>query len=79
VGRLDEIIERNRNPGRGRRKRALSVGFGSVVLLIVLLLLIFTDLAQPPDDERLQPKPDTGEHRVRDILLRPAPTTNTTR
>jgi len=79
VGRLDDIIERNRNPGRSRRRRALSVGFGSVVLLIVLLLLIFTDLAQPPDDPALQPKPDSGEHRVRDILLRPAPTTNSTR
>jgi hypothetical protein len=68
VGRLDEIIERNRHPRRAMRKRkGLGVGLASVVLFVVLILLIFTDLAKPPDDP--PPPPPSGEHRIRDVRL----------
>lgn len=66
MGRLEDIVERNRNPRRSARRKGLGVGIASVFLLIVLSLLIFTDLASPPD----QPPPAaSGDHRIRDIQL----------
>jgi hypothetical protein len=71
VGRLDEIIERNRHPRRSIRKRkgGLGVGLASIVLFGALVALIFTNLAQPPEDPPATPTPP--EHRVRDVRLRP--------
>jgi len=72
VGRLDDIIERNKNPRRAlRRKKGVAIGgLVSVVLFVVLLLLIFTNLAQPPEDAYPQPAAaGSSEHRVRDIRL----------
>ena len=68
MGRLEDIIQRNRKPrGSVRNRRGLGVGLVSIILFVVLILLIFTDLAHPPDDEPAPPP--TGEHRVRDIRL----------
>jgi len=57
VGRLENIIERNQRPGKSRIRRGLGVGFAMIVVFVVLILLIFTDLATPPEDERLAPEP----------------------
>lgn len=74
MGRLDDIIERNKHPRRSlRQRKGFAVGgLVGVVLFVVLLLLIFTKLAQPPEDP---PRPAQGssEHRVRDIRLAPQP------
>lgn len=74
MGRLDDIIERNRNP-RGALRQAKGrrgVGLAGVVLFVVLILLIFTDLARSPDAPPAPgPRaPTAAPHdRVRDIYL----------
>jgi len=50
VGRLENIIERNRRPNRSRTRKGLGVGLATIVVFVVLILLIFTDLATPPQD-----------------------------
>jgi hypothetical protein len=66
VGRLEEIVERNRNPRAAIRKSGgrRGVGITGVVLFVVLILLCFTDLAHPPQD----PPPPPAD-RVHDIKL----------
>lgn len=56
-GRLDQIIARNQHPNSNYRW--LKVGLGGLVLFVVLILLIFTDLANPPEDP--QPAPVVKE------------------
>ena len=68
MGRLDNIIERNRNPRRAVGYKYLKVGLASVVLFVVLVLLIFTDLAQP--SESSPPAPGSAGKGVPDVLLR---------
>jgi hypothetical protein len=66
VGRLDDIIERNRNPKRTER---LTVGIGvSLFLLLIIILMAFTDLGLPASND--QPPPSHVEKRVNDIKLR---------
>ena len=74
MGRLDDIIDRNKHPARHRKMR-FPVGIMlSAFVLLVLILMIFTDLgltpmpAQPPAD----PNP---EKRVDGVLLYRAPAT----
>lgn len=64
MGRLENIIERNRNPKRGERM-TVGIGFG-VFILIIIALMVFTDLGARPD--ATQPAP-TSEKRVRDVKL----------
>jgi hypothetical protein len=67
VGRLDDIIQRNRNPKRTER---LTVGIGvSLFLLLILFLMTFTDLGIPNTDEP-PPQPPSTEKRVNDVQLR---------
>jgi hypothetical protein len=74
VGRLDEIIQRNRSPGRARRiaKGRRGMGLAGVVLFVVLLLLIFTDLATPPDVARTGTGTDPGSSQSIEAPARPA-------
>jgi hypothetical protein len=68
VGRLEEIVDRNKHPSRNRDRFA--VGVTSLVLLLVVGLLAFTAL-QSGDP----PKPAAPpEHRVHDVKLYRAPT-----
>jgi hypothetical protein len=77
VGRLDNIIARNRRP-HGLRA---TWGFlwRGLFLLLILVLLIFTNWALSPDDGgdgdgRVTRPPPPGEHRLRGVpVLRPAP------
>jgi hypothetical protein len=49
VGRLDNIIQRNKRGGRPRERTIVSLGIGLIVLLI-LFLAVFTDLGRPVQD-----------------------------
>lgn len=64
MGRLDEIIERNKNPRKHRQGR---FPFGiavSAFVLLILVLMIFTDLDAPP---KTAPPPPPEKGRVHDI------------
>jgi len=64
VGRLENIIARNRNPS-GRRDR-YALGLLGVVLVVVVGMLIFTGLALPPGT----PDPATAEPAKPDDSVR---------
>lgn len=71
MGRLDDIIDRNRNP-RKHRKTRFPVGIMlSAFVLLVLVLMIFTDLAVSPTPTQ-EPAPaadPTAERRVNGVIL----------
>ena len=55
MGRLEQIIERNKHPRKhGRRGVTMGVGLGLFVF-VILILMIFTDLDESP----VEPKPET--------------------
>jgi len=47
MGRLDNIIARNRRPARLQERVVVSIVMGAVVL-VILVLAVFTDLGLPP-------------------------------
>jgi len=73
MGRLDNIIARNRRPNRLQERVIVSTLFGFVVLLIIALA-VFTDLGRPPEARdapvapAAAPAPGHGK-RVNGILL----------
>ncbi len=67
MGRLDDIIERNRNPKRTERL-SVSIGVGLFILLIIVLMTL-TDLGTP-NFEKDPPAPANTEKRVNDVKLR---------
>ena len=67
MGRLDDIVARNENPGRFRKRRFPLGIMVSVFVLLVLVLMIFTDLGMTPAPAPAQDPP--GEKRVRGIQL----------
>ena len=72
MGRLDDIIDRNKHPAKHRKMR-FPVGIMlSAFVLLVLVLMIFTDLALSPTDKPAateQAAPDDGQKRVNGVLL----------
>lgn len=69
MGRLDDIVERNRNPKRTERL-TVSIGIG-LFLLLIIFLMTFTDLGLPKSDESPPTNPQpTTEKRVHDVKLR---------
>ncbi len=66
MGRLDNIIERNRRGNRPKERTVVMLGLG-FALLVIIILMLFTDLGMPPTPS------GPHEHRVDDILLRKAP------
>ena len=73
MGRLENIIARNRRPPR--RFDRVPIYVGGLLLLVLLGLLIFTDLAEPPPDERYREK-EPPRDRVDDVKLWRAPRQN---
>jgi hypothetical protein len=78
MGRLENIIARNRRPNRPGERLVVSLAFSAIVLLI-LALMVFTDLGLPPDAPRAG-EPSAGPaapgHRgkhVDGVLLRASP------
>lgn len=70
MGRLENIIERNRNPKRGD---TITLGIGlATFVLIILVLVVFTDLDEPPVERKKSspPPPSKVEKRVNDVKLR---------
>ena len=55
MGRLDDIVARNKRPPR--RRERLELGLRSLFLLVILGLLLFTDWALSPDDDGAPPPP----------------------
>ena len=53
VGRLDNIIARNRRPARLQERVIVSMLMGAIVLLVILLA-VFTDLGLPPDAHEIR-------------------------
>ena len=68
MGRLEEIIDRNKNPRKHRQgKFPFGIAVAAFVLLI-LVLMIFTDLDAPP--KKAEPEESAPEKgRVHDIGL----------
>jgi hypothetical protein len=54
VGRLENIIARNRRPKGSRERFWVTIGFGLAILLI-LVLMVFTDLGTPPMPRKAAP------------------------
>jgi hypothetical protein len=54
VGRLENIIARNRRPKGSRERFWVTIGFG-LAILIILALMTFTDLGMPPVPRRATP------------------------
>lgn len=65
MGRLDNIIARNKPSMRPRERTLVSLAVGFAILLI-LGLAVFTDLGTPGGDP---PAPKEREHRIDDVLL----------
>lgn len=79
MGRLDNIVARNRRPSRMNERVIVSMVIGAIVLLIIALA-VFTDLGLPPEarDARDAPAPaapaaPSRGKRVDGILLRTPP------
>lgn len=53
MGRLEDIVERNRK--RPRRRERFELGLRSIFLLVILGLLLFTDWALSPVDTTATP------------------------
>jgi len=76
MGRLENIVARNRRPSRMNERLIVSTVIGAIVLLIIALA-VFTDLGRPPEarDARDAPAPLAPAapghgKRVDGILLR---------
>ena len=73
MGRLDNIVARNRRPNRLQERVIVSTLFGLIVLLVIGLA-VFTDLGRPPDARDAPDGPSVPDHtRVNRVLLRKPP------
>jgi hypothetical protein len=69
MGRLENIIERNRNPKGSRERVVWGIVFGTFVL-IILGLMVFTNLGERPVEKPSAPSIGSQDHRVDDVRLR---------
>lgn len=65
MGRLENIIARNRNPKGQRERWVWGIVMGTFVL-VILGLMVFTDLGKRPDPK---PAPPSKDHHVDDVPL----------
>ena len=77
MGRLENIIARNRRPNRMNERLIASMVLGAIVLLIIALA-VFTDLGVPPEERDAReapaaPAPPSHGKRVDGVLLRASP------
>ncbi len=70
MGRLDDIIRRNKHPKRFGERLTVGIGLGLFVLLIILLMVL-TDLGLPPSDPPATQRsgPEPTDRRVDDVRL----------
>lgn len=73
MGRLEDIVQRNRSPKGSRERFIWSIVVGCFLLLI-LALMVFTDLGRPanaPPPPPPDPAPSVPDHSsVPDVQLR---------
>jgi hypothetical protein len=69
--RLDKIVARNKKPNTNFRW--LKVGLAGIVMFVALILLLFTDLADPPEDHRPLSPPAAKPSGVDGVKLWRAP------
>jgi hypothetical protein len=69
MGRLENIIHRNRYPKGNRERMVWGIIFGAFVL-IILGLMVFTDLGERPAEDPPPPSIGSQDHRVDDVKLR---------
>jgi len=72
VGRLENIIARNRGGNRPPERVMVMIVVGLVILLI-LGLAVFTDLGVPADDEPASPRLQQQPPHVDGVQLRRTP------
>lgn len=81
MGKLDDIIARNKNPKRFGERMTVGIGLG-VFVLFILIMMVCTDLGRRPEEKPGPPRIDPTDKRVDDIRLvpsKPKPTTPTTK
>lgn len=66
MGRLEDIVARNRNPKGHRERMVWGLLMGAFILLI-LALMVFTDLGKRPEPK---PAPPSKDHHVDDVPLK---------
>jgi hypothetical protein len=69
VGKLDDIIARNKNPKRFGERMTVGIGLG-VFVLIILVLMVCTDLGRRPEADA-PARIDPTDKRVDDVRLVP--------
>ncbi len=69
MGRLEDIIERNRNPKANRERLTVGIGIG-VFILIILGLMVFTDLGKRPEPTGAPAGSASRDHHVDDVPMR---------
>lgn len=67
MGKLDDIIARNRNPKRFGERMTVGIGLG-VFVLFILIAMVCTDLGKRPEANE-PPRIDPADKRVDDIRL----------
>lgn len=69
MGRLEDIIDRNKHPRKHRNTR-FPVGIMlSAFVLLVLVLMIFTDLGMTPSKQPAPAAQESGDKHVDGVLL----------
>ncbi len=70
MGKLDDIIARNKNPKRFGERMTVGIGLG-VFVLFILFAMVCTNLGERPEAQG-PPRIDPTDKRVNDILLAPS-------
>ena len=68
MGRLEDIVARNKNPTRSRERLWVMIALG-MFLLLILTMMVFTNLGARPEPPVR--KPERG--RVNDIYIQKVP------
>jgi hypothetical protein len=74
MGRLEDIVERNKHPGKTAKNR-FPLGLGvAVFVLIIICLMVFTDLDESPDAHKYdtpaaEPGSASRDHHVDGVML----------
>ncbi len=71
MGKLDDIIARNKNPKRFGERITVGIGLG-VFVLFILLLMVCTDLGRRPAEKSGPPRIDPADTRVDDVRIGPS-------
>ena len=70
MGRLENIVERNKHPGRHGRKGVTMGMLLAVFVFVILVLIVFTDFDESPTQPAPPAaEPPSGEKRVDGVLM----------